>query len=41
MEKKIEDADFIGDMNGLLRSDIKYNMFEAYEKIKKKILNEI
>lgn len=35
MEKKIEDADFTGDMNELLRSGIAYDINEAYEFIKK------
>lgn len=41
MEKKIEDADFIGDMNGLLRSGIAYDINEAYEFVKKEILEKI
>lgn len=41
MEKKIEDADFSGDMNGLLRSGIAYDINEGYEFIKKEILENI
>lgn len=41
MEKKLEDADFIGDMNGLLRSGIAYDMNEAFEFVKKEILEKI
>ncbi len=41
MEKKIEDADFIGDMHGLLRSGIAYDINEAYELVKKEILEKI
>ncbi|WP_293914021.1 MULTISPECIES: nucleotidyl transferase AbiEii/AbiGii toxin family protein [unclassified Sphingobacterium] len=41
MEKKIEDADFIGDMNGLLRSGIAYEINDAYELVKKEILEKI
>ncbi len=41
MEKKIEDADFIGDMNGLLRSGIVYDINKAYELVKKEILEKI
>lgn len=41
MEKKIEDADFRGDMTGLLRSGIKYNINEAYEFVKIEILEKI
>lgn len=41
MEKKIGDADFTGDMNGLLRSDIKYDINEAYKFVKKEILEKI
>lgn len=41
MEKKIEDADFKGDMNGLLRSGIVYDINEAYELVRKEILENI
>lgn len=41
MEKKIEDADFTGDMNGLLRTGINYDINEAYKIIKIKILEKI
>ncbi|WP_208864351.1 hypothetical protein [Pedobacter suwonensis] len=41
MEKKIEDADFTGDMNGLLRSGIEYNINEAYELVKTNLLEKI
>lgn len=41
MEKKIQDADFIGDMNGLLRSGIAYDIKEAYELVKREILEKI
>ncbi|MBG9376809.1 nucleotidyl transferase AbiEii/AbiGii toxin family protein [Panacibacter sp. DH6] len=41
MEKKIEDADFTGDMNGLLRSDIQYNISEAYKFVRTNLLEKI
>ena len=41
MEKKIEDPDFRGDMNGLLRSGIVYDINEAYKFVKKEILEKI
>lgn len=41
MKRKIEDADFIGDMNGLLRQGIKYNINKAYEVVKTEILEKI
>lgn len=41
MEKKIEDADFTGDMNGLLRSGIAYNINKAYEVVKTNLLEKI
>lgn len=41
MEKKIEDADFIGDLNGLLRSGITYDINEAYKFIKTNLLEKI
>ncbi len=41
MERKIEDADFRGDMNGLLRNDITYEINDAYEFVKKNLLEKI
>ena len=41
MEKKIEDADFRGDMNGLLRSGIAYDINEAYEFLKTNLFKKI
>lgn len=41
MEKKIEDDDFIRDMNGLLRSGIEYDINDAYEFVKKEILEKV
>lgn len=41
MEKKISDKDFTGDMTGLLRSEIKFNMAEGYQFIKKNLLEKI
>lgn len=41
LEKKIEDADFKGDMNGLLRSGIVYDINEAYDFIKTNLLEKI
>ena len=41
MEKKIEDADFAGDMNGLLRNGIAYDINEAYEFVKTNLLGKI
>ncbi|MDD3480346.1 MAG: nucleotidyl transferase AbiEii/AbiGii toxin family protein [Proteiniphilum sp.] len=41
MEMKIEDADFVGDMHGLLRSGIAYDINEAYEFVKKEILEKL
>lgn len=41
MEKKINDADFIGDMNGLLRTGITYDINEAYELVREQILERI
>ena len=41
MGKKIEDADFTGDMNGLLRSGIAYEINQAYKFVKKEILEKI
>ena len=41
LEKKISDKNFTGDTNGLLRPDIIYHIGEAYEKVKKEILEKI
>lgn len=41
MDKKIQDADFMGDMNGLLRSGINYDINEAYEFVKTNLLEKI
>lgn len=41
MEKKIQEADFIGDMNGLLRRGIIYDINEAYEQVKINLLQKI
>lgn len=41
MEKKITDADFIGDMSGLPRRGITYDINEAYELVKTIILEKI
>ncbi len=38
MEKKISDRDFLGDMEGLLRPGLSYNITEAYEFVKKELL---
>lgn len=41
MEKKILDQDFLGDMEGLLRPGISYKITEAYEFVKKELLEKI
>lgn len=41
MEKKVEDADFTGDMTGLLRSGIAYDINEAYKFVKTNLLEKI
>ncbi len=41
MEKKILDQDFLGDMQGLLRSDLSYKITEAYEFVKRELLEKI
>jgi predicted nucleotidyltransferase component of viral defense system len=41
MEKKILDPDFQGDMNGLLRSGIEYEIAEAYDFVKTNLLEKI
>lgn len=41
LEKKVEDAEFNGDMNGLLRSGIAYDISEAYEFVRTNLLEKI
>lgn len=41
IEKKISDQDFLGDMQGLLKPGLTYNIEKAYEFIKGKLLEKI
>lgn len=41
MEKKMQEAEFTGDIFGLLRPDIKYDNFIAYKLIRTKLLEQI
>jgi hypothetical protein len=41
IEKKILDKNFIGDTIGLLRPGIVYDVVEAYEQVKKEILEKL
>ena len=41
MLKKISDHDFLADMQGLLRPDLKYDVHEAYEFVKTELLENI
>tara|TARA_R110001592_G_scaffold42009_2_gene136701 strand:- start:571 stop:1353 length:783 start_codon:yes stop_codon:yes gene_type:complete len=41
MEKKILDQDFLGDMEGLLRPDLTYDINNAYEFVKAELLEKI
>jgi predicted nucleotidyltransferase component of viral defense system len=41
MEKKVIDKDFLGDMEGLLRPGLSYDIEKAYELIKSEILENI
>ena len=41
MDKKIMDKDFLGDMEGLLRSELSYDIEKAYEFVKQKLLEKI
>jgi predicted nucleotidyltransferase component of viral defense system len=41
MEKKISDKDFLGDMEGLLRSELTYDIEKAYHFVKKELLEKI
>jgi len=41
LEKKIQDPEFRGDTDGLLRPEISYSIDEAYEQIVNKLINKI
>jgi predicted nucleotidyltransferase component of viral defense system len=41
MDKKIVDPDFLGDMLGLLKPGLKYDINEAYQLVKKELLENI
>ena len=41
MEKKIRDKNFIGDINGLLRPGIVYDVGETYKQVRKEILEKL
>lgn len=41
MEKKMTDKDFLGDMQGLLRPDVAYEIENAYRFIKTELLEKI
>jgi predicted nucleotidyltransferase component of viral defense system len=41
MEDKMQDDDFIGDIVGLLRPDVKFDIYNAYELIKQKLIDKI
>jgi len=41
LKRKVEDKDFVGDTNGLLRNEITYNIEEAYKFVKANLLRKI
>ncbi len=41
MEKKMLDQDFLSDMEGLLRPGLTYNIENAYQFVKKELLEKI
>jgi hypothetical protein len=41
IEEKELSAEFIGDMEALLRSDIKYNQIDAFDWLKKELIEKI
>ena len=41
MEQKIEDDEFLGDMEMLLRPDEKYNAIEAWELVKSRLIEKL
>jgi len=41
MEAKMLDSEFLGDITALVRPDEKYNPHEAYELVKKELIEKI
>ena len=41
MEQKIKDAEFLGDIEMLLRPDENYNPHEAWELVKKQLIDHL
>ncbi len=41
MEEKIKDKDFLGDMQGLLRTGVSYDVEKAYEFVREKLLTDV
>ena len=41
LQKKITDKDFLGDMEGLLRPGLSYDIEKAYDLVKKKLIDKI
>lgn len=41
MEAKMQDSEFLGDTRGLLRPNVLYNAFDAYELIKTNLIEQI
>jgi len=41
MEDKMKDDDFRGDIVGLLRPDVEFDIYNAYELIKQELIEKI
>ena len=41
MEEKMKDNMFLGDVKALIRPDVKYDMDEAYEIVKRQLIEKI
>jgi len=41
LEAKMKDKEFLGDISGILRPDVKFNMTEAFELVKKNIIEKM
>ena len=41
MEEKLQDDEFMTDMNTLLHPDLKYNPNESYEIVKERLINRL
>lgn len=41
MEQKMQDADFLGDMSTIIRHDVSYDPYEAYELVRSRLIDRL